>query len=362
MKINAYVLVFGVIGIIVAAAALSALVPFPGPTTGNSSAVGNISSLHDYGPAPNFQGIAAWINSPPLNLSDLRGKVVLVDFWTYSCINCIRTIPYLNAWYSKYGNNGLVIVGVHTPEFQFEKNYSNVAASVKSFGIRYPVAMDSNDATWNAYHNQYWPADYLLDKNGNIRDTHFGEGGYNMTEVLIQVLLQNAGYKINLGITANSVNGTSVNFNQVGTPEIYVGFSTSRFPIGNTQGFSPDHVVDYTITGPMQNNTAYFSGRWYNAPDSMVASGNDSKLFLIYKAKSVNIVAQGNSSMIIVELNGNNLPRAYLGNDLTLQGDVAMTSISSARLYNIVSAPSYGWQMLEIIASPGFRLYTFTFG
>ncbi len=361
MRINAYVLIFGVIGVIIIAAGLSALVSYQGSTPTNLSTV-DISNLNNYGPAPNFQGIAGWINSPPLNLSDLRGKVVLVDFWTYSCINCIRTIPYLNAWYGKYGDNGLIIVGVHTPEFQFEKNYANVLTAVKSFGIKYPVALDSNDATWNAYNNRFWPADYLIDKNGDIRDTHIGEGGYNMTEMLIQGLLQNAGYKINLGITASSVNGTSVNFSQVGTPEIYLGYSTSRFPIGNTQGFSPDQVVNYTITGPLRNNTIYLSGKWYNAPDSMISVGNNSKLFLIYKAKNVNIVAQGNSSMIIIGLDGNNLSRTYLGSDLALHSGVAFANISSARLYNIIGAPSYGWHMLEIIAGPGFRLYTFTFG
>ncbi len=362
MKINAYVLVFGVIGIIVIAAGLFSLVSYQGSTSTNLSTANNLSDLTDFGPAPNFQGVATWINSPALNMSDLRGKVVLVDFWTYSCINCIRTLPYLSAWHSKYGDNGLVIVGVHTPEFQFEKNYDNVLAAVKSLAIKYPVALDSSYATWNAYKNRSWPADYLIDKNGDIRATHIGEGGYNMTELLIQELLQNAGYKINLGITGTSVNGTSVNFSQIGTSEIYVGYNTERFPIGNTQGFSPDQVVNYTITGPMQNNTVYFSGKWYNAPDSMISAGNNSKLFLIYKAKNVNIVAQGNSSMIVVDLDGNDVSKTYLGSDLTLNHGVASANISSARLYNIICAPSYGWHELEIIASPGLRIYSFTFG
>ncbi|TLX99259.1 MAG: redoxin domain-containing protein [Thaumarchaeota archaeon] len=355
-KINVYVVVFGIIGIVIVAAALSALVSNQG------SVPTDLSKVPNRGPAPNFQGIAAWINSPVLNLSELRGKVVLVDFWTYSCINCIRTLPYLNAWYGRYGNNGLVIVGVHTPEFQFEKNYSNVLAAVKSLEIKYPVALDSGYATWNAYGNQYWPADYLIDKNGDIRDMHIGEGGYNATEMLIQALLQNAGYTIRAGITANSVNGTNVKFSQVGTPEIYVGYSTARLPIGNPQGFSPGQVVSYTLSGPMQNNTVYFSGKWYNAPDSVISAGSDSKLFLIYKAKNANVVAQGNSSLIIVKLDGKNLSQTYLGSDLVLRDGAASASISSARLYNIVGAPSYGWHVLEIIASPGFRLYTFTFG
>jgi thiol-disulfide isomerase/thioredoxin len=358
MKVNAYVLVFGIVGIVIAAAVVSALLS----SQGSSQTVTDVSLLPNLGKASNFQGISAWINSSPLNISELEGKVVLVDFWTYSCINCIRTIPYLNAWYSKYVNNGLVIVGVHTPEFQFEKNYTNVLAAVKSFGIKYPVALDSADATWNAYSNQYWPADYLIDKNGNIRDMHIGEGGYNSTETLIQGLLRNAGYNVTGGILANSVNGTSVDFSKIGTPELYVGYATARSPIGNREGFSQGQVVDYASPGSMQNNTVYFSGRWYNARDSMVSAGNDTKVFLIYDAKVVNIVAQGNFSVITIRLDGKNLQQAYLGSDLAIHQGVASGSVSSARLYNIIDGPSYGWHLLEMDASPGFTLYTFTFG
>ncbi len=362
MKLNAYVVVFGLIGLVVAAAGLSALTSYVGPTPGTTSTTFNISGLRNHGPAPDFQGIAGWINSPPLNMSGLSGKVVLVDFWTYSCINCIRTLPYLNAWHAKYGNSGLVIVGVHTPEFQFEKNYSNVLAAVKSFGIKYPVALDSGFATWNAYGNRYWPADYLVDKNGDIRETHFGEGGYNATEMLIRGLLQDAGYSISPGTTTGSVNGTSVDFSQIGTPEIYLGYSTSRQPIGNTQGFSPGQVASYNFTGQLQKNTAYFSGRWYSAADRIIASGNDSKLFLVFKAKYVNIVAQGNDTEITVRLDGNAVSGTYLGSDLTLQGANAVGHLGAARLYNLIAAPSYDWHTLEIDARPGSGLYTFTFG
>lgn len=358
MRLNAYVAVFGIIAIVVVAAGVSVLLPFLSP----SQSVENASNLPNLGPAPNFQGIAAWINTQPLNITGLRGKVVLVDFWTYSCINCIRTIPYLNAWFDKYGNDGLVIVGVHTPEFQFEKNYSNVLAAVRSFGIKYPVALDSNSATWNAYNNHYWPEDYLIDAKGNIRETHIGEGGYNTTETLIRGLLQSAGYNVSAGVVANSVNATSVNFAKIGTPEIYVGYNTARSSIGNPQGFSPNQVVNYTVTGNMNNNTVYFSGEWYNAPDGMVSVGNGSRLFLIYQAKDVNVVAEGNSSVIEVRLDGNNLPPTYVGSDVILYQGVASVKVDSARLYNVVDGPSYGWHELEIIAGPGFKLYTFTFG
>jgi thiol-disulfide isomerase/thioredoxin len=361
MRVNAYVLVFGVVGIIIVAAGLSALVPNQGQTPTNSSTNGNLSNLQNDGPAPDFRGITGWINSPPLNISEFKGKVVLVDFWTYSCINCVRTIPYLNAWYSKYANEGLVLVGVHTPEFEFEKNYTNVLAAVKSFGIKYAVALDSYDATWNAYKNSFWPTEYLIDKNGDIRDVHIGEGGYNSTEILIQELLENAGYKVNTGIAANSVNGTSVDFSQIKTPEIYLGYGTAGGSLGNFLG-PPDEVFNYTITGQMLNNSVYFSGRWFDAPDSVISAGNNSRIFLLYTARSVNIVAQGNSTMITLTLDGRNPPQTYLGSDAALHDGVASAIISSARLYNIISAAHYGWHILEITASPGVRLYTFTFG
>ena len=358
MRANVYLVVFGIVAIVILAAVVSTLVS----GEGSAEPTVNVSNLPNLGKAPNFQGIAAWINSPPLNISELRGKVVLVDFWTYSCINCIRTIPYLNAWYSRYGNDGLVIVGVHTPEFQFEKNYSNVLAAVKSFGIKYPVALDSNDATWNAYGNQYWPADYLIDSNGTIRYTQFGEGNYNGTETVIRELLQSAGYNVGSGLTANSVNATQVDFTEIGTPELYVGYATARSPIGNPQGFVPGEVVNYTVPSQQFDNTVYFSGEWYNANDSMIAEGSNSRVYLIYDAKVVNVVAQGNSSTILVDLDGANLPSTYLGSDTKLNGEVASATVGMARLYNIIDGPSYGWHEVEIAASPGFRLYTFTFG
>jgi thiol-disulfide isomerase/thioredoxin len=139
--------------------------------------------------APEFTGIEKWLNGPPLSMQQLRGKVVLVDFWTYSCINCINTLPYVKAWYQRYGSEGLVVVGVHTPEYPFERSTANVEAAVERFGIRYPVAQDNQYATWGAYNNQYWPALYLIDKNGRIDYVHFGEGDYAQTEARIKALL-----------------------------------------------------------------------------------------------------------------------------------------------------------------------------
>jgi thiol-disulfide isomerase/thioredoxin len=356
MKISIYVIVFAVIAILIIAAALSVKI-FNKSLTAHAVSVANLTN---YGPAPNIQGISAWINSAPINLSQLRGKIVIVDFWTYSCINCIRSIPHLEAWYNAYGNNGLVIIGVHTPEFQFEHNLTNVQNAVKRFNITYPVALDNNYSTWDAYGNEYWPADYIIDQNGDVRYAVFGEGNYNQTEEVIRALLVNAGYTIPANLTSVPL---GVNFSAIGSPEIYLGYAKEREALGNSQGFSPNNTVNYTISNIALNNTPYLSGKWYNAPDSMIAV-NNSKIFLIYNAKNVNVVASGNgtNATLVIKLDGKNLTSSYLGSDDKLVGNEAIVNVSSSRLYNIVSAPSYGWHTLEIDASPNFRIYTFTFG
>ncbi len=354
--INTYVLVFGVIAVLIAIAALSTFLFNKNLSSETLSA----AALPNYGPAPNIQGISAWINSQPLNISQLKGKVILVDFWTYSCINCIRTIPQLNAWYNAYGNNGLVIIGVHTPEFQFEHNYSNVYSAVKMFGIKYPVALDNNYSTWDAYNNQYWPADYLIDKNGNIRYESFGEGNYNQTEAVIRELLENSSYVVQSNFTNVKSN---VNLSQIGSPELYLGYAKARVALGNSQGFDPGTVVNYTFQNISYNNVVYLSGKWYNAPQDIVAV-NDSKIFLVYYAKNVNIVASGNgnATSAAIMLDGKNLTTQYLGSDDMLVNGSARVSINYSRLYNIVSSPSYGPHLLEIEANKGLAVYTFTFG
>jgi len=163
------------------AAALGATLALP--------ALAAAPSLYDWGPAPEFAGIEQWLNSPPLTMAGLRGKVVLVDFWTYSCINCLRTLPYVNRWAEQYREQGLVVVGVHTPEFPFERSTSNVQTAMKRFGVKHPVAQDNRYATWKAYSNQYWPAEYLVDKRGRVMRKHFGEGGYAEMEAAIRMLL-----------------------------------------------------------------------------------------------------------------------------------------------------------------------------
>lgn len=357
-RTNIYLIVFGVVVAIVAVAAVSTML-FSAPLNGNTS----LSSLHNYGPAANFQGISAWINSKPLNITQLRGKVVLVDFWTYSCINCIRTIPFLNELQKQYGSDGLVIVGVHTPEFQFEHNLTNVQNAVKKFNITYAVALDNNYSTWDAYGNEYWPADYVVDKNGDIRYENFGEGpdDFNSLYNVIKELLANAGYNT----SAASQNITDVlNFSQRISPEMYFGYQelengrTDYF--GNAGGIHPGVAYDYVPGNISSADTIYLSGDWYSAPEYLMAE-NNSALLLVYYAEKVNVVAGGNSTLYIY-LDGKNLNSSYLGSDATLVNGTATVNVNSSRLYNLVSGPSYGEHVVEISAKPGFKIYTFTFG
>ncbi|MGZ6314081.1 MAG: cytochrome c biogenesis protein DipZ, partial [Candidatus Limnocylindrales bacterium] len=185
------------------------------------------SGLPDLGPAAEFTGIDSWLNSKPLTIAGLRGKVVLVDFWTYSCVNCIRTLPYVESWYQKYASQGLVIVGVHTPEFAFEHDAGNVAAAIARFGITYPVAQDNEYATWNAYANEYWPADYLIDATGHIRNAHFGEGDYVQTEDEIRALLAAAGGSTT-ALPAAATSAPTPPITQSQTLETYLGTSRAR--------------------------------------------------------------------------------------------------------------------------------------
>jgi thiol-disulfide isomerase/thioredoxin len=316
--------------------------------------------------APELAGISGYINTEPITLAELKGKVVLVDFWTYSCINCIRTIPYLNAWYEKYADQGLVIVGVHTPEFEFEKNIDNVNAAVEKYGIKYPVVQDNDKGTWKAYENRYWPRKYLVDDEGYIRYDHIGEGSYAETEKVIQSLLTeraaNSGQTINInGSISQPDSAQSVEFNKIRTPELYFGYQFARTPLGNPEGFNPDEVVSYSIpdNSAIQPNTIYLSGEWKNNKDSMELQGQGGKIVLTYSAKSVNIVAGGQGELKIVE-NNIQLTGDGRGSDVSDNGSVV---VDGQRLYNIAKHDDYGTRTIEITAiGQGFQIYTFTFG
>jgi thiol-disulfide isomerase/thioredoxin len=352
--------------------------------------------------APNFKRVAGYINtndSKPLNLQDLKGNVVLVDFWTYSCINCIRTIPYLNDWFEKYTGKGLTIVGVHTPEFEFEKNFNNVKSAVDKFHIKYPVLQDNDKGTWNAYENNYWPRKYIVDTEGNIRYDHIGEGAYSETEKVIQYLLAERAAK--MGKTEITFSNTSVpavsagdgnsqaskrDFSKIQTPEIYLGYQLARDRLGNTENFQPDRTVSYTIPHNLNNtnfkpNIVYLEGQWKNKPDNIELQSEMGRIVLNYSAKSVNIVAGGPvgaTGRVSVDNFTNILDRPIsfpssssstslqkvkegLGTDIS--NVTSQFSIDSQRLYNLINSNEYGQHVVTVdVRGKGFQLYTFTFG
>jgi thiol-disulfide isomerase/thioredoxin len=315
--------------------------------------------------APELAKISGHVNIEELSLADLRGKVVLVDFWTYSCINCIRTIPYLNAWHEKYADQGLVIVGVHTPEFEFEKNHDNVVAAVEKFGIEYPVVQDNDKGTWREYENRYWPRKYLIDDEGYIRYDHIGEGAYAETEKVIQSLLAeraaNSGQTISIDGSISQPDAQNVDFGKIRTPELYFGYQFARAKLGNPEGFKPGEVVSYSIpeNSEIKPNIIYVSGDWKNNPDSMELQGEIGRIVLSYSAKAVNIVAGGQGELHIVE-NRVQLTGDGRGHDVSETGQL---DVDGQRLYNIVMHDDYGTRTIEITAiGKGFQIYTFTFG
>src|SRR5215203_6533574 len=320
--------------------------------------------------AKDFSKISEYINTKPISFDDLKDKVVLVDFWTYSCINCIRTIPHLNEWYDKYSDKGLVIVGIHTPEFEFEKNPENVKSAVQKFGIKYPVLQDKDKETWNEYENRYWPRKYVVDDEGYIRYDHIGEGAYQETEKVIQALLTeraaHLGIKnINLN-SSESIDNSSkfeyqdVNFSKIQSPELYFGYEFAKVPVGNKEGFTPNQIGFYQLPGnsEIKSNSIYLEGKWKNNPDNMELQSNNGSVLLKYNSKSVNIVAGGKGSFSVTQ--DGKLVTNDLSKDLSSNGKFM---IDGQRLYNLATNREYGEHTIEIdVKGKGFQIYTFTFG
>ena len=316
--------------------------------------------------APELTGIEGYINSnSSLTMASLEGKVVLVDFWTYSCINCIRTLPYLEAWYQKYGPMGFVIVGVHAPEFDFEKNLSNVQQAVEQYGITYPVVLDSDHLTWDAYSNLYWPEDYLVDANGYIRDQHIGEGDYNTTEAQIQELLRERDSSLRPGtLIYSNVSAAQVDFSSIGTPEIYLGYGYARAPLGNPEGFQAGQAVSYSLPQAISPNRVYLNGTWQNNQDNMELVSDTGEIVLEFQARNANMVAgaSGNSTLGL-SLNGVVPAQDELGSDARLVEGNAQVDVGNERLYSLINESGYSEQMIRLtVRGPGFRIYTFTFG
>ncbi len=302
--------------------------------------------------APEFTGIDHWLNSPPLTMAALQGKVVLVDFWTYSCINCIRTLPYVESWYQKYGSEGFVVVGVHTPEFAFEHDTANVAAAITRFGITYPVAQDNEYATWTAYNNEYWPADYLIDATGHVRDTHFGEGDYLQTEAEIRSLLVEAGQA---ALPSPAVSEATPPFIQNETPETYLG--TNR--VDSFVGGQPQAGKgQFSFPGQLPDDQFAVSGTFDFQPEYVVASDTGDRLEMSFMARDVYLVMAADSpvqaSVAVVGA------KAGATEDVSAGGTLV---IGQARLYHLVHLDAPASAVVTItFNSPGARAYAFTFG
>jgi cytochrome c biogenesis protein CcdA/thiol-disulfide isomerase/thioredoxin len=314
-------------------------------------------------PAPEFSGINQWLNNPngagieskPLTLADLKGKVVLVDFWTYTCINCVRTLPHVTSWYDKYKESGFVVIGVHTPEFAFEKETLNVQAAINKFKIHYPVAQDNDYATWNAYTNQYWPAEYLIDAKGTVRRTHFGEGEYDKMELAIQSLLKEAGKKVNTNVESMPDETPHAQT----SPETYVGSKRLEYYVG---GSVSDGEQTFATQATVPRNQFSYGGTWKIAPEYAEA-GKNASLTYAFQAGHVYVVIKKGTAVngkVKVILDGKTIPGEMSGKDVK----DGVISIDGDRLYDIVDLQGKNEQhtLLLQFETPGLQAFAYTFG
>lgn len=310
-------------------------------------------------PAPDFVGITKWLNpEKKISINDLKGKVVLVDFWTYTCINCLRTLPYVTSWYDKYRDLGFVVVGIHTPEFEFEKNTNNVENAIKQFNIHYPVGQDNDYATWSNYNNQYWPAEYLIDAQGNVRRIHFGEGEYDQMEKAIQTLLKEKGVK-NVNMPLSTLKDQTPG--QQISPETYLGSARMQYLYPDGSVSNGKQMLKLSSNIPV--NTFSYGGDWTINSEDAVA-GKNAQILYNFQADKVYIILRP------VEGNSNGSVKVYLDNKLidasAAGADVkdGVVTVDSDRLYNIVDMHGKTSQHTVRLdfQTPGTQAFTFTFG
>lgn len=306
--------------------------------------------------APEIVGIDSWINTDGESIQDLKGKVVLIDFWTYSCINCIRAIPNIQTWYDKYKDAGLVVVGVHAPEFAFEKQKSNVENAVSEFGITYPVGLDNDFQTWRAYKNRYWPAHYFIDRNGKVRHTHFGEGEYSKSEEVIQILLKEGAQDLAFDPVDDSNDVPPINNQQ--TPETYFGFERiDRF--ANQDEIRRNESYSYTLRNNLNKHRWSLGGSWQITPKTASSLQKGSKLRLNGSGKEVYLVmgAAKENLKVKVLVNGEN---KNLGEDVNEEGYI---EVGEYRLYKVVEFDEFTKEfILELEFDEAINIHAFTFG
>jgi len=311
-----------------------------------------------------------WLNSTPLSFRQLRGQVVLVDFWDYTCVNCIRTLPYVQAWHERYRDKGLTVIGVHTPEFTFAQYESNVERGIREFGLTYPIVIDSNREIWKAFANRYWPTKYLLDKDGYLRYGHFGEGGYGECEQVIQELLREIDSTIELPPAMAPVreedHAGAVCYRATG--ELYLGHQRGR--IGNEGGFNEDQIADYSFNGSLDENFFYANGRWASTAEYFeAAEGGPHSLRLKYEAAAVNLVMacpHAPQAEVVILQDGKLLTAEQATRDTRFRSGSAgqresYLVVDSPRMYFLVDNHEFGLHELELWCSTGVAAFAFTF-
>lgn len=347
-----------VVAALVLVVAASAAVAVAGRTSPNR--IAGTTGLADLGPAPALNG-GAWINSAPLTTKDLRGKVVLYDFWTYSCVNCVRTLPYLTSWSQRYRGDGLVVVGIHSPEFQFEHDLGNVRRAVTELHVSYPVVLDNQLAIWSAFKNNYWPADYLVDRAGRIRSMHIGEGDYENTENLLRRLL---------GVVKTSPRAQSPHLPRAGNTPTDADKLTLETYLGTDRGATNANLGTHTYPEPkaaeLFDGEAQVGGSWTATPQYLRSGAPGSSLVLRYRAREVNLVmaTDGDSIDVAVLVDGRPLAPSYRTSQTVVATD-GRTSIrvAASDLYRIVLGPAIEVHALTLVAgAAGLRAYAFTFG
>jgi thiol-disulfide isomerase/thioredoxin len=305
---------------------------------GPSLLLGGEPSSSERRSAPEFTGIATWLNSPPLTMASLKGKVVLVQFWTYSCINCLRTLPFVTKWYKEYRDRGLIVVGVHTPEFAFERETSNVETAIKRFGIIYPVALDNQYSTWKAYENQYWPAEYLIDKFGEIVLTQFGEGNYQRLEDAIARLV---------GDSAPNAKVNDPDLSAIGSPEMYLGADKNDGAIVSSQDPQAGERL-YAAPRAVPLNRFALSGLWSLSGDHVTSSVDGDEILLRFRAPKVNLVAGSLSPQkLFITVDGESQPPV---------------AVQESRLYSLYTGTAGEHVLRVTVPKAGLNAFTFTFG
>jgi thiol-disulfide isomerase/thioredoxin len=327
---------------------------------------GDSGELPVEGDLPSFAGATGWLNADPLTPEGLRGRVVLVDFWTYTCVNWLRTLPYVRAWAAKYAAQGLTTIGVHTPEFDFEHDVDNIVAQARAMGVTYPIAVDSDYGVWNAFNNHYWPAVYIADAQGRIRYHHFGEGEYAMQEMVIQQLLREAGAA---GVDPDLVSvdpvGTEVaaDYGTLRSPETYLGYGQAT-GMASPDGLWSDQAHDYTPPPSLRLNQWAPAGAWAISARGATATAPHARLAFRFQARDVNLVmgpaVRGTAIPFRVSLDGQPATGAP-GSDVDADGN---GRVAEQRLYQLIrQPPPITERVFEIeFLAPGVELFCFTFG